>query len=251
MNVSRYSVYDHFCLCIGLFTSVVTAMQEVVVLDYNDLIADVDLSEQIESAFGFDGLGLLTVKNVPQLELFRSTLLPLAHSFSQLPQDVKDKYIHEESSYSFGWSHGKEKLEGKPDHSKGSFYANPQYDRPVDDDALVSQYPAFIHPNIWPTDDLPALEPAFKDLGRLIVSVGLLVAKQCDRFVKSKAPTYTDGKLHRIIDKSLCCKARLLHYFPLEAGTISDAGSTTSTRYFAAKLLSDDYDANCVSFDAF
>lgn len=37
--------------------------------------------------------------------------------------------MHQDSCYSFGWSHGKEKLQGRPDVSKGSYYANPQYDR--------------------------------------------------------------------------------------------------------------------------
>ena len=37
-----------------------TSNKTVVVLDYNDLTAGVDLSCQIAEAFGFDGLGLLT-----------------------------------------------------------------------------------------------------------------------------------------------------------------------------------------------
>lgn len=36
------------------------SVKEVVVLDYNDLVAGVDLSLKIAEAFGFDGLGLLT-----------------------------------------------------------------------------------------------------------------------------------------------------------------------------------------------
>lgn len=38
--------------------------------------------------------------------------------------------------------------------------------------------------NIWPKDELPEYEHAFKDLGRLIVSVGELVAQQCDEYGK-------------------------------------------------------------------
>lgn len=189
----------------------------IVVLDYHDLIADIDLSPQIEEAFGWEGLGILTVKNIPNLVELRSKLLPLAREFSALSDEVKLKYESPESVFSFGWSHGKEKLEGKPDLSKGSFYANPLYDRPVDDESIIAQYPAFVHPNIWPSDDLPPLEIAFKDLGKLIVAVGVLVAKQCDKYVKSRCESYVDRKLVRIIETSLCCKARLLHYFPREA----------------------------------
>ncbi len=42
--------------------------------------------------------------------------------------------------YSFGWSHGKEKLEGKPDTAKGSFYFNPIHDRPVSNSLPTSHH---------------------------------------------------------------------------------------------------------------
>ena len=188
----------------------------IVELDYNDLVDDTkDLSSQIEEAFGVDGVGLLTVKNVPSYAEARQELLPLSRRFAMLPDSAKEKYVHKESFYSFGWSHGKEKLQGKPDLSKGSYYANPQYDRPVDDEELIKKYPAFVHPNIWPTQELPELETAFKKLGTLIVNVGKLVARQCDRYVSSKCKDYTPKKLENIIDSSKCCKARLLHYFPM------------------------------------
>lgn len=185
----------------------------VVTLDYNDLIAGVDLSPLIEQAYGYDGLGVLTVKNVPGWAESRQKLLPLAQRFATLPDAIKDQYSHEESKYSFGWSHGKENLQGKPDFAKRSYYNNPQYDRPVASDALIAKHSPFIHPNIWPTADLPELEGAFKELGQLIVSVGTLVAQQCDRYVSKRCPGYREHYLEEVIRTSLCCKARLLHYF--------------------------------------
>jgi isopenicillin N synthase-like dioxygenase len=202
---------------------------DVVELDYNDLIAGADLSSQIEKAYGFDGVGLLTVKNVPNFLEARMRLLPLSKQFADLPDETKEKYVHKESYYSFGWSHGKEKLQAQPDLSKGSYYANPQYDCPVDDPEIIAKYPCFVHPNIWPKDDLPELEHAFKELGQLIVSVGKLVAQQCDRYVKSKCDTYPDNMLETVIDKSLCCKARLLHYFPIDAESASKADDSFSS----------------------
>ena len=187
----------------------------IVELDYNDLInEDSDLTNEISAAFGVEGVGVLTVKNVPGYISARNKLLPLSKVFADLPDKVKEKYVHEDSFYSFGWSHGKEKLQGKPDLSKGSFYANPQYDRPIDDEKIIAQYPAFIHPNIWPTADVPEYESAFKSLGQIIVHVGELVAKQCDKFVHSSSPSYPPNLLQRVIRESKCCKARLLHYFP-------------------------------------
>ena len=154
----------------------------VEVLDYNDLINGKDCSEQIERAYGEHGCGILTVKNVPGLVEARKRLLPLAKDFASLDEATKLKYENKETFYSFGWSHGKEKLQGKPDVSKGSYYANPQYDEPTSDADLIKKYPAFLHPNIWPKEDLPQLESAFKCLGQLIVDVGTLVAEQVYMF---------------------------------------------------------------------
>lgn len=193
---------------------------KVVELDYNKLVDGTDLSAEIEEAYGFDGTGLLTVKNVPGYVEARKTLLPLSRKFAILPDNTKAKYVHEDSFYSFGWSHGKEKLEGVPDVSKGSYYANPQYDKPVDDEATIKKYASFVHPNIWPSDEVPEFEPAFKALGQIIVATGKLVARQCDYFVKSKCDDYPSNRLEQIIDSSLCCKARLLHYFPKDQKSI-------------------------------
>lgn len=199
------------------------ATRQVVSLDFTDLDADVDLTDRIGEAFGYDGLGILTVKNIPGLPELRQNLLPLARTFADLPDEVKNQYEHPESCYSFGWSHGKEKLQGKPDLAKGSFYANPQYDRPVEDPEILANFAPFVHPNIWPTEHVPEMEPAFKALGQLVVRVGMLVGRQCDRYVQKQCPEYEDFKLFEVIRTSKCCKARLLHYFPMPP---SEAGAT-------------------------
>lgn len=46
----------------------------------------------------------------------------------------------------------------------------------------MAEHPAYFRPNIWPSADLPALEQAFKQLGQLIVSVGMLLTSHCDRY---------------------------------------------------------------------
>ncbi len=198
---------------------------DVVEIPYEDLAAGKDLSHLIAQAYGFDGIGLLTVSGVPGLLEARANLLPLGRRFALLDKSVKDKYEDPSSYYSFGWSHGKEKLEGKPDTSKGSYYANPQYDRPVEDEEIIKKWPGFASPNIWPTAEIPEFETAFKALGQLIVSVGQLVADQCDVYVKKQLPSYATGRLGRIIKTSPSCKARLLHYFPAAAPSEKDGES--------------------------
>lgn len=53
----------------------------------------------------------------------------------------------------------------------------------VEADAAVARYPSFAHPNVWPDADVPGFSRAFKELGRAVVRVGELVARQCDRCV--------------------------------------------------------------------
>lgn len=150
-----------------------------------------------------------------------------------MSDQVKDKCILAEAYYSFGWSHGKENLQGKPDYSKGSYYNNPEAnDISGGDKELVAKYPSFFHPNIWP-EELPQLESAFMTLGQLLVDTGVLVAQQCDRFVESKSAEYEKGKLHRIISTGKCAKARLLHYFAVTEDDIA--------RQNAAKTLEESF----------
>jgi isopenicillin N synthase-like dioxygenase len=187
----------------------------VEIIPYEQLIdGSVDLSVVIEKSYGFAGMGILAIRGIPTFVEKRKALLPLAFKFSALPEEVKEKYVHPPSYYSTGWSHGKEKLEGKPDFSKGSFYANPVHDYPVEDQELIDKFPSFLYPNIWPREEMPQLEFAFKDLGRLIVETGKLLAKHIDRYVHSRLPTYPPNHLLNIISNSRVCKARLLNYFP-------------------------------------
>lgn len=171
---------------------------------------------KIEEAYGFDGLGLLAVKNIPGFVELRQSCLPRAWQLGQLPESTLKKYEHPASYYQFGWSRGKEKLEGRPDFSKGSFYANPTHDKPSDDPELIAKYPAFYHGNIWPSDaDAPGFEASYKALAQLIVNAGTHLAAHCDAYVKSELPGYPAGLLHRIMSESRTAKARLLHYFPV------------------------------------
>ena len=169
-----------------------------ITLSYHALVRGDDLSADIERAFGVDGLGILTVSDVPGLMEARSRLLPLASTFAALPDATKAKYEVPSAYYSVGWSHGREKLQGRPDYAKGSFYANPLANAPFSDPAVIAQYPAFAAPNVWPAE-LPELEEAFMQTGQLVHDVGCLVAAQCDRYVRAHCPTYPPSKLEDVL----------------------------------------------------
>lgn len=73
-----------------------------------------------------DALGVIAVRDVPELTAQRAKLLPLAARLASLPAPVLQKYEHPQVKYSLGWSCGQERLQnGQPDRLKGSFYANP------------------------------------------------------------------------------------------------------------------------------
>jgi hypothetical protein len=71
------------------------------------------------------------------------------------------------SFYNLGWSHGKETFAGREDTAKGSYYGNPLLDVPSSNAEDVEWYPSYCRPNVWPRRALPALEPAFKELGQV------------------------------------------------------------------------------------
>ena len=73
---------------------------------------EADLSACIEAAYGPEGLGILVVDGVPGYSEKRAALLPLASRLAALPADALDALSDPESHWNFGWSHGRERLEG-------------------------------------------------------------------------------------------------------------------------------------------
>eukprot|EP00891_Asterochloris_glomerata_P006053 jgi/Astpho2/6053/e_gw1.00084.69.1_t len=185
---------------------------EVVTVSFNELqLGGADTLALLEDAFGFNGLGILLVSGVPSLAERRQQLLPLSQQFADLPADVRTQHEDPESSYMFGWSHGREMLSnGQRDVYKGSYYGNPVLDTPCTDAALMHQFPAYCRPNVWPHQHLPQLREAFRSVGKLIIDVGLLVAEQCDRYLQQQNPAWPPGTLQRSIADSACAKVGLL-----------------------------------------
>ncbi|XP_078168057.1 2-oxoglutarate (2OG) and Fe(II)-dependent oxygenase superfamily protein [Carex rostrata] len=191
---------------------------------------DKDLSGKIEEGFGPQGLGIISVSDVPDFALLRKNLLYLAPRLANLSEDAKRELEDPDSRYNFGWSHGKEIIEsGKPDVFKGSFYANPIIDTPTTDTALLHQYPSFCRSNIWPTSSLPELEVAFKALGKLIFEVGLLLAHHCDQYVMQQGSTSKTQGLEETLRCSRCHKGRLLYYFPRPLSECREVTGSTSS----------------------
>ena len=129
----------------------------------------------------------------------------VGHDFDSLRRKIRGSRRTSEKSR--GSRHGREQFEGKPDLSKGSFYANPETDEPI-------QEAGFYYPNVWPGAALPELEPAFKDLGSLIIKTGQLLAKHIDQYVERVSPNYVPGTMQKMLTGYKSHIGRLLHYFP-------------------------------------
>lgn len=190
-----------------------------VTVSYSSLLdSPSTLTKSIEKAFGSgpDSLGIIIVNELPPAYAeYRARLLQLAYKFAHLDENIREKYADPKSKYSFGWSHGKEIMNGRPDLLKGSYYANPTVDKPNVSPRHIKDFCEYYSNNIWPTGELgvEGFEEAFKNLGGFVYKVGLQLALACQPFASSYL-TDSSVSLPDLISKSQTTKARLLHYFP-------------------------------------
>ncbi|KAI0374479.1 Clavaminate synthase-like protein [Pilatotrama ljubarskyi] len=200
-------------------SSITLTPEGAVSVSYNALVSSpLSLTSSIERAFGShpDSLGIIIVRDLPSnYAPARERLLRLAYRFANLDPKIRERYADPKSRYSFGWSHGKEIMNGKPDTMKGSYYANPVIDEPNVSAELRDAYPEYYGKNIWPSDtaEVHDFEQAFKDLGRFVFRVGCQLAVACQPFASSYL-TDSSLSLADLISSSQTVKARLLHYFP-------------------------------------
>uniref|UniRef100_A0A0W0FAK2 Clavaminate synthase-like protein n=1 Tax=Moniliophthora roreri TaxID=221103 RepID=A0A0W0FAK2_MONRR len=195
-------------------------------ISYSTLVSDpLSLGPSIEQAFGShpNSLGIIVVRDLPPEYVgYKERLLKLAYKFANLDEATREKYTDAASRYSFGWSHGKEIMNGKPDTLKGSYYGNPIVDVPSVSAEDRAAYPEYYGANIWPAPDekgVEGFEEAFKNLGRLIFRIGCELVVACQPFALSQLSD-TSVSLPKLIGGSQTSKARLLHYFPASADSL-------------------------------
>lgn len=183
----------------------------VVVVEYEDLKADRDLSDKLLEAWGEEGIGIIAIRGIPGWAETYSTALHLSHPLAHLPNESLEKLEHQDSLWNAGWSYGKEKLGDKPDLAKGSFYFNPLADSPGTEEDR-EQFPWAMPRNLWP-GEIPELEPACKALGKAMRDAVTHLARLVDRTMADRVLGY-DLELGRVVGETQKCKGRLLYYFP-------------------------------------
>ncbi|BEJ15215.1 hypothetical protein CspHIS471_0409820 [Cutaneotrichosporon sp. HIS471] len=196
-------------------------------ISYNILCTNPSsLKDAIQAGLGSQSgaLGVVIIQDLPpSYPALRTRLLNQAPILASLPSYEKRRLESPETTYSFGWSHGKEVMNGQPDTAKGSYYANPLVDTPAVSEDKKNAYPEYYAGNIWPdVVELEDFEGAFKALGGFVAEVGIALAEACDAvgFSPGVAP---------FIKESQSNKARLLHYFPSPAGSRADDACGTHT----------------------
>lgn len=135
----------------------------------------------------------MLINNVPNYKEYRKKLLPLAYDLHNIPRQIQRTYERPEAYYAVGLCPGdRYAYKGIVDVST-SWYCNPLQDKvePVhyikDGKEMVgSSY----EDNFWPTEHLPELEPAFKNMGKLNSDVGVKLSHHIEKLVKKLVPTY-------------------------------------------------------------
>lgn len=179
--------------------------------------------ETLENAFDDNSLGIIVVKDLPrEYHQLRTKVLLLASKLAQLPEEELAKLEDPELVWLVGWSLGKEKLNGKPDIYKGSYYINCSFYSNFDKEgpsaeeiAGYQNFKLYTNANKWPLEQLiPEFKDNCKKLINLIIGVSVDVAGNCDRYCESHLDNYTPSYLANVVRNSYTTKARLLHYYP-------------------------------------
>jgi len=181
------------------------------ILSYNDLKTKTDLSVSIENAFGGDGLGIILVKDIPNFELLRGTLLKLSKKLSSLSIKTKEKYKYSYNDYLSGWYQKKITMKNK-DLFVDTFCANPLYDNIMVSDDYEKKYSKIFSSNIWPQKEIPELKIAFKNLGITMLQVSFWILIQCDKYLhKITDGVHKENTIYHIISNSQIYKGKLIH----------------------------------------
>ncbi|KIR74154.1 hypothetical protein I310_01752 [Cryptococcus deuterogattii CA1014] len=146
-----------------------------------------DLQQQVFHALGTHkgalGIALISGKyNLPPQFLYlREKLFRLAHRLANMPEKERAKLEKPETSHMFGWSHGKEMMKG---YKRGHITPIHSWITQLSPMRL-GWHTRNTMPETFGQKGMSGLEDfeqAFKELGKLIFDVGVLLASVCDNF---------------------------------------------------------------------
>lgn len=187
----------------------------LIIIDYEDLNSNKDLSSLILSAYGKDSIGVIGIKNIPNFQQMKMKTLPLMYDLINLPNDKLNQLEDANSMYNSGWSLGKEKMGDKPDFSKGSFYFNPLQDNPLPE--FREQFPWALPMNKWPEEnDIKDFKTNCKEIGTEMRNIAVKLSYHIDKLISENNPNYEKNLFYNAMKDSIKAKARLLYYYPIQ-----------------------------------
>jgi isopenicillin N synthase-like dioxygenase len=199
----------------------------LVIIDYEDLISDKNLADEIIRAYGADSIGALAIRGIPGWTELCSRTLPMGHALASLPHDKLSDLEDEASMYNAGWSLGKEKMGDTPDFAKASFYFNPITDDPNPE--LREAYPWAVPPNKWPNEeDIPGFKANCCEVGRIMKETANHLTRHIDNLLTQQVPGYKSGLFYNSLVQSTKCKSRMLYYYPIKPSPESSSSATTT-----------------------
>ncbi len=181
-----------------------------------------DLSEEIVKAFGKQGLGLIAIKNIPNLKQARQNILKKGFEFYHLDDRILKKLEKPEINYMVGFNRGRSYTENEFEYLTNAFYARTQNDRPSFkyDKALEEKYK-----NVWPDEkDIKDFKKFYFEMGNIMHNILVLLLKHVDEYMKKiikkdKVNNNNYEIKNNFLDfakknDSVC---RLITYFPIDS----------------------------------
>jgi isopenicillin N synthase-like dioxygenase len=183
---------------------------EVVKIDYNNLINEkFDLNQDIDKAYGKDGLGLMVIQGIPKLKELRSELLGKGFILANKPTEYLERLQLPETNYAFGWTKARQYFSEGRDHMQAGFYAL-IYKEGIKNSSDQSQVSSF--QNKWP--DIPSFKESFLNLKQTNASCQLNLLKHMDKYLQQKKSKIAKDFLHCNFSEKNAAVGLLAIYYP-------------------------------------
>jgi len=195
-------------------------------IDYSTLKdSKVNLFKEINQAFGKEGLGLIAIKNVPNLLSARENILRKGFEFYHLDQKILKKLEKPEINYLVGFNKARSYTENEYEYLTNAFYARTQNNKPS---FKIDKNLELKYENVWPEEnEIKDFKKNFIEMGNILHNIHLLMLKHFDDYLKSLILNKNNENTNTICFKiknnfldfhkendSVC---RLISYFPIDS----------------------------------
>jgi len=177
----------------------VYSTNHLVSIKHSDLMSKTIIYDKLYQAFGKEGLGVLSISDIPRLHSSKINLLSQSYKLISLPDSEKMKLTSSGVGNTIGWSEQKSPF----GEIQASFTANPQEDTIGDSK----------NKNLWP-GTLPNLRPNFRGLSQILLETCIQLSSHIDHFLELDFPYSPLPSFETTIGSSLSHLGTLSHSRP-------------------------------------